>query len=528
MMPGPVAILWDRLEAIADRIDVGLASEYAHVVRYPAAGLSATPPEIILADADGGAEIFRSSGQHGTRTVLLGTECRHPKALEALGAQKASDLTPEGIVDLLQSVADIGSQIGRPMAETAVRLLGRLYDLDPNFDLGRGEVWPVRRGEEYRLSTLESCYLRDHPLARHFGEEITFLFDRSDGIVQPKVRDLALYQEVSPQSFSDALVAEEAEMGTVEADQDGTRRFRLMARALRASFPVAYSAEPASVDWLSSVNVYDSETLRIRLKVGRVEKSIEPPSAVWLANGETGIYKLNAHPMLYDNLASDIILECEDRGLEVVDAVLEETRASAVLRAEVEGKVYRLLTRSPTEWHYFIDELDPIDEWLPPLMDIDLEVRPGYLRTRQKLMDWYGYCQIDGNRTPKSEHAGETCEQVKSIVSMRGGRYRGHFHEYQTSNCLFLCPRHHTLYERKLVRFPDLESALTDRGTGAEGLRRMASDWEGEGIRVEVFEGLREDPEPRWHTRTLFLHPEHASETFDWLADWVGSGENGQ
>ena len=137
-------------------------------------------------------------------------------------------------------------------------------------------------------------------------------------------------------------------------------------------------------------------------------------------------------------------------------------------------------------------------------------------------MEWYGYCQICGARTPSDEETGETRETVKSIVSLRGGRYKGEFREYRPANSLLLCPRHHVLYERALVKLQDVEEALeVEDGPGK--LRGLAEGWSDDGLRIGVFEGENKEREARWHTRTLDLRKEHAKGMLSNLADWVES-----
>lgn len=238
-------------------------------------------------------------------------------------------------------------------------------------------------------------------------------------------------------------------------------------------------------------------------------------------NEQVVIYRLGAHPRLYDDLAELTVAECQARGFGTGDGGSGEAPSTA----ELEGKVLRLLERDPSEWHHFIGGLSPIQQWLPPMVESDVEYKPGYFSVLRGLMELYGYCQICGRRTPASEFLGDTCERVRSIVSMRGGRYKGEFQQYELANSLFLCPSHHTLFARGLVRLPDSEGAEDQRAT-AEGLREMAKGWSEavSGLRVEVFEGSIKDPEPRWTERTLHLEADHARAMLQWLADWLEGG----
>ena len=101
------------------------------------------------------------------------------------------------------------------------------------------------------------------------------------------------------------------------------------------------------------------------------------------------------------------------------------------------------------------------EELPPPLLDEIIEfTTKGYARTKQDLKDWYNACQICQARTPLDESGNESDETIASIVSMRGGRYKGQFDEYSPGNSIFLCPNHQKLFERGLVKIPFLEATL--------------------------------------------------------------------
>ena len=198
-----------------------------------------------------------------------------------------------------------------------------------------------------------------------------------------------------------------------------------------------------------------------------------------------------------------------------------EYQATAT-RDAFENLTYRLLTRDPQEWHLFVPGLSEIDEWVPPLLEIEAEARRGYSETKQRLLGMYGRCQICGRRTPATADASETCELVRSIVSNRGGLYSGSFEAYTIGNAIFLCPSHHALYLRRLVRFPDIDKA---RKMGPEGIRRLRemAGRPTSNLVVEVFETPEgsSDTRPRWRSLSLATTPDHAAAILKWVADWM-------
>ena len=521
-------LLWERLEELAEQVDDNLASLFKDVIFYPVEGDEVVPSRIVLAGRGYQQGLFRLSGLCGSYFVLHGQDCQHGRILRALGAKAENDLNPRDIQNILESVGTIGNGIDEAMAETAVRLLARISELDDNFDLTGAKIWPTVTNGEHALSKLDECYLRDDPAARHFDEVLTFLFDKSDGIIKNDLRSLALYQDDAPTSFVYALKKEEVEFGGEERDENSTLRLALMARALRSEFQGEHKDYPESIDWLLKTEVRITSDLRITLRVGDVVVPANPPCISWDSDEGFVIYRVNADPTLYDRLTEEIVDKCEAMGMELRDTVFSDDVSPFVLRSDICNKVYRMLTRSPDEWHLFMDRIDRTDHWLPPLMEFDLERREGYAETRQRLLEWYGYCQICGKKTPANESTGDTCEKVRSVVSMRGGAYKGRLSHYDTSNSIFLCPRHHTLYERKLIRLPDLDKAKEEGTVGAERLRGMGADWKGEIMSINVYEASDENLEPQWYVRSLNLKPDHATGMLEYLADWVEENSDEQ
>ena len=63
----------------------------------------------------------------------------------------------------------------------------------------------------------------------------------------------------------------------------------------------------------------------------------------------------------------------------------------------------------------------------------------------------------------------------KGVVSLKGGRYKGEFSEYELQNSLFLCPSHFTLFERGLVRIPSIEDGEMSPGARAAAIRKLGN-----------------------------------------------------
>jgi hypothetical protein len=406
-----------------------------------------------------------------------------------------------------------------------VKLLSMMAQRGSTDDLSDLRIWPTRKGEAFSFARIHDVYVRDHPEARPFDMEVPMLYDLVKGAVVIEVRRLALRQKGS-RTCSKNLQVRPLISAEQEQDNDGTRRLQLMAVAMSLVFPSVSFARPGVFDWLAQASMKRVDSLAVELTLEKITKIV--PRACYRKPGNpVTFFRLGGHPDLYDELTSEIVRECKSRGLpEILSAPTTSGQADSpdgVRGDDVTWTVYRLLTRDPREWGRFVDGVPVSDEWIPPLMDADAEIKPGYLRVRSKLSEIYGYCQACGRRTPASEIPGETCEKVRSVVSLKGGRYKGEFSEYELQNSLFLCPSHFTLFERGLVRIPSIEDGEMSPGARAAAIRKLADEWPADvpGLDIQVFEGVVGDSQPSWKGMTMQLTPEHAQSMLRWLANWV-------
>ncbi len=515
--------LWDRLESEL-RAGEQPPRGQGQRIAYPVPDGHVAPTRLVVL-AGPGARLFERDGWYGEWYVVSESSCAHPKAVRALGAKTPSELITPEIREIIESLRATGREMDRLAADTAARLLVRMCGSTALPGLAADQVWPAVRGGVFSLERLDGCFIRDHPAASQFEGEFTFLHDSADPQVRQALRNLALACGGTSRLLSRHINEEFGGSGAQIPDAGLSMRLRMMADALRLAYPGAYAESAVGIDWLKAANAFLVDRLWLQLTVGGRQRQVETPCLILGKNGIASVLRVRADPSLPDRLAAAIVLECERRGFPF-DATAgsgASPLAKVVRWSDLESMVYRLLTRDPAEWGIFVKDMGPPEEWAPPLVEIDLETRQGYAETRQKLLETYGRCQICGRTTPASESPDDVCETVRSVVSMKGGRYWGRFDAYTLGNSLFLCPSHHVLFVRKLVRLPDLERALTLKEEGARMLKAMAERRGSPNFAVEVFEARRKDsePAPRWCNQTLTLTAEHAKAMLNWLADWI-------
>jgi hypothetical protein len=151
------------------------------------------------------------------------------------------------------------------------------------------------------------------------------------------------------------------------------------------------------------------------------------------------------------------------------------------------------------------------------------QLRPGYVETLAQLRMLYGGCQICGWRTPEDEESGNSVESILSVVALKGGLIRGTFYIYEIGNCLYLCPRHQALGQRRLIRFPFLRGPRPHIKRRLQEATRHMPEL-GESLVVEVYEWNpygHDDSESKkgWKKRQLTITEEHAKAIFERLVN---------
>ena len=151
--------------------------------------------------------------------------------------------------------------------------------------------------------------------------------------------------------------------------------------------------------------------------------------------------------------------------------------------------------------------------------------------TANTLRHHYGGCQIQSCRviTPYAEGRGAlTAEKRKSIIGNRATFYRWEQSinaNYPIGQNIWLCPRHHTLWERELIRIDGLHDDASIK-ENADELEKVAENFNGERLSIRVYDGKGHDFNPNWHDDQLIVAKDimgsnHGKAILASLVDWA-------
>ena len=152
--------------------------------------------------------------------------------------------------------------------------------------------------------------------------------------------------------------------------------------------------------------------------------------------------------------------------------------------------------------------------------------------TSRHLLETYMGCQVEscGRYTPISEHSEETAERRKSFLGAKSTFYswrQSVDSNYPIGQNVWLCPRHHTLWERGLIRFNNLEVKLS--ATNAKEilpkLQSMASDFDESALEIKIYDGDGRSFNAKWNNEKLLTRDiegkNHGKSILEELTKWV-------
>jgi len=152
--------------------------------------------------------------------------------------------------------------------------------------------------------------------------------------------------------------------------------------------------------------------------------------------------------------------------------------------------------------------------------------------TANTLRHHYGGCQIESCRliTPYTEGSGAlTAEKRKSIIGNRATFYRWEQSinaNYPIGQNIWLCPRHHTLWERGLIRIEGLHDDASIK-ENADKLEEFAENFEQDFLDIRIYDGdARHDFNPKWNEDKLVVakainQVNHGKAILASLVDWA-------
>jgi hypothetical protein len=152
--------------------------------------------------------------------------------------------------------------------------------------------------------------------------------------------------------------------------------------------------------------------------------------------------------------------------------------------------------------------------------------------TSNNLRDTYMGCQIEscGRYTPTSDQTKETAERRKSFLGSRTTFYSWKQtvdSNYPIGQNVWLCPRHHTLWERGLIRFKGIENKLAkaDAKRLLPNIKQMAVEFTESTLDILIYDGEGRTFDAKWNDEKLLTHEidgkNHGQSILDELTKWV-------
>ena len=152
--------------------------------------------------------------------------------------------------------------------------------------------------------------------------------------------------------------------------------------------------------------------------------------------------------------------------------------------------------------------------------------------TSRHLLETYMGRQVEscGRYTPISEHSEETAERRKSFLGAKSTYYswkQSVDSNYPIGQNVWLCPRHHTLWERRLIRFNNLDVKLSAAKAKEilPKLKSMASGFDESTLEIKIYDGDGRTFSAKWNDEKLLTREiegkNHGKSILEELTKWV-------
>ncbi|UOY10007.1 sacsin N-terminal ATP-binding-like domain-containing protein [Methanonatronarchaeum sp. AMET6-2] len=502
------------------------------------------PKKIIIGDKDSEGDslpLFPENGKYLSKYYVFSGRLaeEEKKLLLELGAEREENLKPDSLIDLIKSINSI--EIDLNQIESILMCLRRIGALDnlnnkpwSSSSVLKGlneRIWPVRIGDKFRLEYPDRAYLNDSNKAKRFYEVIPIAITKIEGQTDEKLEEIALKSGVK--SFKEELDSHVIEDGDVERDYEAEEYFKQISKNISEAYPELNEEEVlGSIENITVKSV--TGDLRIEYEIGG-KKDTESLEGGLITKQDEDITWYISYPLSRNNL--------QEISRDLTSALLNQAQLDlnpGEKQTELEYLIYRMMDRPCDEWSEINSDFnyEGPKSYSPggPLQIIhDIEgSMKGYRETLDSLKSYYGFCQICGSITPKSENAEETCEKIKKIISKRGGRlkppkrFEDGYRKYETGNALFLCPRHHALYERGLIKFESWDSGDI-REDNVDEIRKRLKEFKNSinpeklSIPMKVYENQEDGrrlQRPKWIKKEIEFKKEHYEKFLQTIRDY--------
>jgi hypothetical protein len=475
--------LWDRLREMPDvdkeEMELKDREAYGNQAIYPIDNVLVAPSKIVMIENEMEAE-YLSAGSIGGGYVVVGPDLfrRHGSILELLGARSVSELHQSDILEIIEDLKDSKIALDDQIVSKILRMLKRVVELSQviHMSVMRDEpLWPATFAGEFVWASPSKCYIRDTMFVpKEFENILKFaclkIGESSDDTLK------AFAKGLGAKSLSDILNNEDGGVSCVGSlgRNENAEFYGALKDALGKFFH--FDKRQTCFDWLLSAKTEECAEIYITYQIKDVVANMEKAALIYRSEGEWIIAVANTQSSnrRFKEMPEEIADVCIKQGFPDNKAAIES----------LQNMLYRLLTTQIADWSYHVQDYEPKtvhltvrNPFLPPELSISPNgeftsewlqgvsqetAQPGYTETKTQLDSWYNCCQICGCKTPADEKGYATLETLKRIVGQKDSRYFGFPKSYSTDNSLLLCPTHHVLWVRKLVRIPDYENPDAD------------------------------------------------------------------
>jgi hypothetical protein len=467
--------LWKQIESSSSEISTETASQLAGAEIYSPHGTVLVAPENVLLD---------DTGFVVSAPTIVGKSCMIPKgegpsaALSRLGAIRISEIGPTKAQSCLINTAATNEPITANQAEAYLRLLLAMK-AKGWCRSDRAAPLPALSYRELRFRKPNECYIANAATTKIYDNVNIAICWTSDGY-QVELERLAASWG------SKSLSGEVKYPNLSEWVRGRSHEMEAMFSQIYSPLSIIFENNWSSLSWIRTLEVMIAEGKTQTYVVGHNKGRFIIPAIIPLDSNRTGlILPNNIESVSPDSLAD--IVGAWAIGCGFPPAKIDQLKPTFIL-------------------HYNV----AVEDMQRP------ERHEGYSPTLATLESWYGGCQICGWRTPIDEYSGRCAEDIRSIISQRGGMLRGPFEEYEVGNCLYLCPRHASLMRRGLIRFNFLKGKPSEIIEKLKEAREHVSDT----IVAQVYEWNTLDAsksEKGWKKCPVNLNPLHAKAIFERL-----------
>jgi len=489
---------------------------------------SIAPNEVIINDST----ILEYTGRVAG-TYMMDEDDDDARLLHEFGADDISKISYERTKRMVSQMKNegINNLEDEDMRQVAIYLYSRLVEWwdDKNRKVDQGDLHiPTKVENDWRWVKIKRAWIPDHSKRELFyHQNIPMIAINPNNIGYDKWLEFL-------DDHGAISLGENINEHTGSIDRDAKRdevqefRFREMAKHL----PETLGDDGHTYDlkdcfrWLKEISV--KRKTRINIDYELSHPILDEPIR---KRDQKGFFYDNEAKILYISYTGprtqykELAKEIYEISKNVNPVVLDELDERTVLK-----DITHMLSTDILNWYdYDLDRL-PDDQKLPPELFEVIEMdEESYLKIRSDLKEAYGFCQLCRTTTPSLDEG--NIERMRSIISLRGGRYTGKPDSSNSiANYLWLCPTCYTLYDRGFVKIKPLEEEdeeILKELLGRKKRIEQDENWDNDGIKRlrnfcewEIKRHKLSDEETERISDVIFFEREHYLKVLNNLIDF--------